>query len=85
MINGWKADFESLVRILFFGEKNFGCFSQYEIDCLERTFEELIRLYPLIPVQQIEADMAEIREIRPEMRNQERNQHIGYMWLSLMV
>ncbi len=43
--------------------------THYEIDCLERTFEELIRLYPLIPVQQIEADMAEIREICPEMRN----------------
>lgn len=43
--------------------------SRYEIDCLERTLEDLIRLYPLVPVAQIEADMAEIRENCPEMRN----------------
>lgn len=36
--------------------------TRYEIDCLERTLEELIQFYPLVPVAQIEADMAEIRE-----------------------
>ncbi len=43
--------------------------SRYEIDCLERTLEELIQFYPLVPVAQIEADMTEIRENCPEMRN----------------
>ncbi len=43
--------------------------SQYEIDCLERTLEELIQLYPLVPIAEIQTDMAEIQENCPEMRN----------------
>jgi len=45
--------------------------THYEIDCLERTLEELIQIYPLVPIAQIQADMDEIRENCPEMRNQE--------------
>lgn len=43
--------------------------TRYEIDCLDRTLEELILLYPLVPLAQIRADMAEILENYPEMRN----------------
>jgi hypothetical protein len=43
--------------------------SKYEIDCLERSLEELIQVYPLIPVAQIKTDMAEIHENCPETRN----------------
>ena len=43
--------------------------TRYEIDCLDRTLEELILLYPLVPLAQIRADMAEILENCPEMRN----------------
>ncbi len=35
----------------------------YEIDCLERTLEELIQMYPLVAIEQIEADMTEIRNV----------------------
>lgn len=34
--------------------------SRYEIDCLERTIEELTLMYPLVPIAQIESDMVEI-------------------------
>lgn len=43
--------------------------SRYEIDCLERTFEELIFLYPLVSAEQIRADITEINQNCPEMRN----------------
>lgn len=43
--------------------------TRYEIDCLERTLEELIQLYPLAPITQIEGDMVEIHENCPEMGN----------------
>lgn len=37
--------------------------SRYEIDCLERTLDELIQLYPLVPIAEIEADMVEVRHV----------------------
>jgi hypothetical protein len=43
--------------------------SRYEIDCLDRTFEELILMYPFVPPAQIQSDMIEILENCPEMRN----------------
>ncbi len=43
--------------------------SRYEIDCLERNFEELTLIYPLVPPAQIRADMIEVLENCPEMRN----------------
>lgn len=43
--------------------------SRYEIDCLERSLEELTQMYPLVPIAQIKADMVEIHENCPEMRN----------------
>lgn len=45
--------------------------TRYEIDCLERTLEELIRLYPHVPIAQLESDMVEIQENRPEIRSLE--------------
>lgn len=37
--------------------------TRYEIDCLDRTFEELILMYPLVPPAQIQADMESIRHV----------------------
>ena len=37
--------------------------TRYEIDCLERTLDELIQLYPLVPIAQIESDMIEIQVV----------------------
>ncbi|HEY8271127.1 MAG TPA: hypothetical protein VIG33_09595 [Pseudobdellovibrionaceae bacterium] len=46
------------------------CFlTRYEIECLERTLEEMIQLFPLVPIAQIESDMVEIQENCPEMGN----------------
>ena len=43
--------------------------SRYEIDCLERSLEELIRLYPYVPIVQIETDITEIHKNCPEIRD----------------
>ncbi len=43
--------------------------SQYETHCLERTFDELILMYPLVSPAQIRAYMVEIRENCPEAEN----------------
>lgn len=45
--------------------------THYETDCLDRTLEELIFLYPLVPPAQILADMLEIRRNCPEDFNLE--------------
>lgn len=37
--------------------------TRYEIDCLERTLKELVELYPLVPIVQIEADMDEVHHV----------------------
>jgi hypothetical protein len=40
--------------------------THYEIDCLERTLDELIQMYPLVPIAQIESDMIQIQEMLME-------------------
>jgi hypothetical protein len=37
--------------------------TRYEIDCLERSIEELILIYPHVPSIQIRQDMIEIRHV----------------------
>jgi hypothetical protein len=38
---------------------------------MERTLKELVQMYPLVPIEQIEKDMAEIQRSCSEIRNQE--------------
>lgn len=59
---------EKRILVFTYGGKmdRYYFLSRYEIDCLERTIEEMIQLYPLVPVAQIEADRVEMNGLNED-------------------